>query len=406
MLRVQGITGDRARPAGTPEAGTPEADTTAAPSNVEIVQDFADPYLELLRLLREAAEIEHALMVQYLYAAFSVKPEYAQLQGSGSVASAQDLTGVAIQEMHHLDAVNRLLVGLGATPCLVRQDFPYEPDIYPFPFNLERLGPLSLAKYAWTEAPGTALARDPAADADTRNFLDRLYATLGEGVRPNHLGSVYHTMITRLREVADAPPGRFPDLAFWVEKLTMIKDEGEGDHFRFFRSVFLGTHPAFPPDLEVWSLDPADPRYPSFAVPTNPTALRTGDPDDPERIGDGAARRKAWLGNLHYWTILMLLDLSYRYGLSTSGLAVRHMVKALRVLGTDLAASGHGLPFDPLSMGYAPGVDQAGSLEVLRRLAAETDRVAGELAGQGLLPDGYAADLGRVTQQRLAEFPG
>jgi hypothetical protein len=37
-----------------------------------IVRDFSDPYIELLRLLNVAGEIEHALMIQYLYAAFSV----------------------------------------------------------------------------------------------------------------------------------------------------------------------------------------------------------------------------------------------------------------------------------------------------------------------------------------------
>ena len=37
---------------------------TSAP----VHRDFSNPYLELVRLLREAAEIEHDLMVQYLYA--------------------------------------------------------------------------------------------------------------------------------------------------------------------------------------------------------------------------------------------------------------------------------------------------------------------------------------------------
>jgi hypothetical protein len=66
-----------------------------------IVQEFADPWLELVRLLREAAEVEHALMVQYLYAAFSVKPNYAELVGYGAPGT-NNLLGVAIQEMQHL----------------------------------------------------------------------------------------------------------------------------------------------------------------------------------------------------------------------------------------------------------------------------------------------------------------
>ena len=31
---------------------------------------FSDPYIELIRLLKEGVEIEHDLMVQYLYGAF------------------------------------------------------------------------------------------------------------------------------------------------------------------------------------------------------------------------------------------------------------------------------------------------------------------------------------------------
>src|SRR5215475_9697774 len=133
MLRVRLIAGDGAAPAGA-----------------EIVPDFRDPYLELLRLLREAAEIEHALMVQYLYAAFSVRGVYRdKLAGEGFSGSARTLTGVAIQEMQHLNAVNELLGAVSGTPCLIRQDFPYEVAIYPFPFELERLTPASAAKYTW-----------------------------------------------------------------------------------------------------------------------------------------------------------------------------------------------------------------------------------------------------------------
>ena len=38
-----------------------------------IAHDFADPYLELMRLLHQAAGLEQLLMLQYLYAAFSIK---------------------------------------------------------------------------------------------------------------------------------------------------------------------------------------------------------------------------------------------------------------------------------------------------------------------------------------------
>jgi hypothetical protein len=96
-----------------------------------MIRDFDDPYLELVRLLDEASEIEHALLVQYLYASFSVKERYATVIGTGGDDSV-GIVGVAVQEMHHLARVNEILVQLRATPNLIRQGFPYEPDIYPF----------------------------------------------------------------------------------------------------------------------------------------------------------------------------------------------------------------------------------------------------------------------------------
>ena len=47
-------------------------------------------------------------MIQYLYAALSVKPAYHDLVGYGE-PNTTDFLGVAIQEMQHLAAVNKLL---------------------------------------------------------------------------------------------------------------------------------------------------------------------------------------------------------------------------------------------------------------------------------------------------------
>jgi hypothetical protein len=79
---------------------------------------FDDSTLELVRLLRDGAEIEHSLLVQYLYAAFSVKlPEYAHLAGWPNHrygGRPLHLIGVAIEEMTHLDVVNELHSSLSA----------------------------------------------------------------------------------------------------------------------------------------------------------------------------------------------------------------------------------------------------------------------------------------------------
>jgi hypothetical protein len=361
-----------------------------------VVRDFTDPYLELVRLLREASEIEHALLVQYLYGAYSLKPQYAGIRGFG-FPNPHDLIGVAIQEMQHLEKVNRMLGALGAAPNLVRQDFPYEPDIYPFPLNLEPLSRETAAKYAYTEAPASALDRNDPANAtpEGQAFLDQLDAVLG-GVEPNHLGSLYETIIGVTAEVIAAAPPGVGDLSAWPARLEAIKGEGETAHFAFFRELFLGTHAGFGGRPGIWSLPFADPDYPALPLGMNPSAFE-GHPN--QITDDGQRRRIAWLSDLHYWLVLMLLDLGYRSGVPVvSARAKLHMTRALAPLGAQLATLGVGLPFDPLSMGYAPGGDVASTVRVLRALVAEAEQVAEEVR------DALPADFGfEVTvQTRLA----
>ena len=168
---AESTTGIRRKGSIRPQANAALADTS-------IIRDFAHPRIKLIRLLREASEVEHALMVQYLYCAFSVKPAYQEVVGY-SDPNSDDILGVAIEEMQHLAAVNRLLVALGASPNLERQDFPYEPDIYPFEFKLESLSAKTAAKYMYTEAPPGAFDRAKATSDADRAFLDRTDATIG-----------------------------------------------------------------------------------------------------------------------------------------------------------------------------------------------------------------------------------
>lgn len=368
MIRIRRDAGHRAGVA-------PPSVAVTAPHH-EVIRDFADPYLELVRLLREASEIEHALLVQYLYAAYSVKPAYELVRGF-EFPSSDDLLGVAIQEMQHLEKVDRMLVAVGAAPNLVRQDFPYETDIYPFELNLEPLSRTTLARYVYTEA--SAVKLDPThpdnADPATQRFLAQLDAVLG-GVRPNRLGSLYTAIIEVTEQVSDLNLPGVGDLSVWVGRLEAIKAEGESGHFAFFRDVFMGTHPGMASRPDAWTLDPTDPAYPSMPIGVNPSAVE----GHPNEIPDHVHRRIAWLADLHYWLVLGLLDLGYRRGVaSASGLAKRHMTQALGPLGVHLASLGVGLPFDPLSMGYALGVDLTGTVRVLRRLVEEAAAVTEEV---------------------------
>jgi hypothetical protein len=394
--RVWGAAAGFLAPSGMPAGSAYAAFGTAG----QVVRDFNDPYIELLRLLHVAAEIEHALMNQYLYASFSVKPVYQAIAGHGA-PSSNDLLGVAIQEMQHLGKVNQLLVALGAAPTLIREDFPYEPDIYPFRFNLEPLSRASLAKYVWTEAPVGATDVGKAKTAADRSFCLELKRALGKGARPNRVGSLYDAVIAAAAELDAAKDKSLPSLEPWIRTLHDIKLQGELAHFQFFKRVFIGTHEGFGGRGDVWARPVADPLYPANQVPVNPTAYVGHD----HQIPDLQTRGLAWLGDLHYWILLILLSAGYSHG-STEHIALAraHMMGPFWSLARKLAGMGSGMPFDPLSLGYAPGVTREGNSRLLSRLLGEADKFEKRLGA--VLPSDYPVDCCRGTQQALSQLEG
>lgn len=370
---------------------------TAAPKSAQtrIVRDFSDPYIELIRLLREASEIEHGLMCQYLYAAFSLKPIYSSIAGHGA-PNADDLLGVAIQEMQHLGSVNELLVALGAAPNLVRQDFPYEPDIYPFKFDLEPLSRSSLAKYVYCEAPPDTFDGVRHDSAPDRAFLDQVHEVLGPNIRPNYIGSLYGAVIDTLQEILTSSDPNVVALKPWTGKLEAIQLEGEVDHFEFFKQLFMGTHKGFNGHPDVWGLERDDPAYPALELPVNPSAYVGHE----NQIENAQALSTAWLANLHYWAVLLLLDLGYREASPEYlGLAKLHMIGPFWSLARHLPTMGVGMPFDPLSMGYAPGQSGPHSLNLIERMLGEADRLTRELEGQ--LPGDFPVSVSRTTVEQL-----
>src|SRR5436190_18403204 len=79
---------------------------------------------ELIFILSEAAALEHMIMCQYLYAAFSLKRDV----GEGITAEQlraikrweRVVYNVATQEMLHLALVSNLLSAIGASPFFSR----------------------------------------------------------------------------------------------------------------------------------------------------------------------------------------------------------------------------------------------------------------------------------------------
>lgn len=363
-----------------------------------IVRDFSDPYIELLRLLNVAGEIEHALMIQYLYAAFSVKPEYRTIAGNGAPGS-DDLLGVAIQEMQHLGKVNQLLVALGAAPSLIRESLPYEPDIYPFRFSLEPLSQASLAKYVWTEAPPGAIDIGNAQTAEDRTMCLQLERILGKAARPNQVGTLYDGVIDAVKNLAAEKGGELPELAPWLPVLTDIKAEGEIHHFRFFKELFLGTHAGFGGQSAVWDRPVSDPRYPSYSLDVDPTAY-VGHPN---QIRAPEARGLAWLGNMHYWIVLTLLAAGYSQGsVEHIALARGHMIGPFWSLARELSNMRCGMPFDPFSPGYARGLTAAANARLLARLLAEADGFERHI--ETALPSDYPVGCCRGTMASVEQL--
>ncbi|MEV4443492.1 ferritin-like domain-containing protein, partial [Streptomyces sp. NPDC049577] len=212
---------------------------------------------ELWTVLKQAATLELAVMLQYLYAAFSV-PAYgtareyvrrgrwtpAQLElacGQGG-ATLDDgirgaLLGVAREEMIHFLLVNNIITAMGEPFHIPLIDFGTLNAELPVPldFALEGLSIGSVQRYIAIEQPaapapgtrraGAAPAEETAAPAYAWGSISELYAAIREGLR------------------------RVPDL-FLVER-----GRGGGEHHLFLRESVNTTHPDY--QLEVDDLSSA-----------------------------------------------------------------------------------------------------------------------------------------------------
>jgi hypothetical protein len=212
-------------------------------------------------LLESAAEVEHALMVQYLYAAYSLKSRdevtdpgrqkvlVDEIDEPADFADSWPLTikEVAREEMGHLMTVQNLLLALGLPPNLEREDFPPRKDLYPFALHLEPLTQQSLAKYVVAEAPSDATGID-----------DILEQAQGPGTpRINRVGVLYGLLGLVFATAEQVEAGRTSGDP-WDEMVGHIADaayqQAEPEHWHLPDSAFgtAGLAPqAEPSDWQV-----------------------------------------------------------------------------------------------------------------------------------------------------------
>jgi hypothetical protein len=163
--------------------------------------------LKAIYLLQIAAEVEHALMVQYLYAAYSLDEAFNQADGSETTQIVdrwkRDFRLVAREEMAHFVTVQNLLMSLGSEVYVGRENnFSDHPDAYPFPVRFEKFGLNSLARYVATEAP----AEEEIPDPKTRSQLESVLKQADENSKSkvNRVGVLYAALYWLFLESDDA----------------------------------------------------------------------------------------------------------------------------------------------------------------------------------------------------------
>ncbi|MER8513709.1 ferritin-like protein [Mesorhizobium sp. M1060] len=152
---------------------------------------------EARQLLQAAAEIEHALLIEYLYAAFSLK----------SSPARKTLINIAVQEMSHLIAVQNLLLFLGAGPYLERQDVSPNPDLDPFPFGLNGYRKKeTLERFVLAEMPVLETLK-----ADDQAIVEEIQKRLDPQSKFHRVGVLYGR-IYWLFQTSSAPEGDWKDV--------------------------------------------------------------------------------------------------------------------------------------------------------------------------------------------------
>jgi hypothetical protein len=113
----------------------------------------------LTYLLCEAAELEHGLMCEYLYAAFSIKTQPDETLAAEHLDTVERWRGVmlsvAAEEMLHWALVNNFLTAVGSAPYVARPHMPHQAKGYPAGVQLALVpfGERALRHFLFLERP-------------------------------------------------------------------------------------------------------------------------------------------------------------------------------------------------------------------------------------------------------------
>jgi hypothetical protein len=165
---------------------------------------------ELIKALHKACEIEHGLLVQYLYAALSGKKGLDEGLTTHQQRLVRDWQGrilrIAREEMGHLGIVCNLLAAIGAPAKFDRPAMPQVTGYYPFPFDLLPFGDEALYRFLVFELPRDfPLPPPPGADPEADDV--RLSASASGAPEPleyDYVGELYAKIAEGFQELPES----------------------------------------------------------------------------------------------------------------------------------------------------------------------------------------------------------
>jgi hypothetical protein len=341
---------------------------------------------ELTYLLSQAAELEHGLMCEYLYAAFSLKSTAGPGLRADQLAAVERwrgvILGVAAEEMMHWAMVQNLLTTVGSAPYVSRPHMPAQARGYPpgVQVRLLRFGEAALQHFVYLERPegmegadaeGFQPAGQPPAPMRQQEIIPRGqdFATVGHLYRSIERGFAHladklgadRLFIGPAFQQADERAFGWPDLrpitglAGANRAIERIVEQGEGARGDWANAHY-GRFLAVLDDYRAMrNEDPAfEPAHPVAAA-----AVRGVEGIEPDAyISDPATGGCSDLFNAVYELLLQMIARYFAFGHETPGqrqvlaqAAVGLMFGAIKPLGLLLAR----LPVGPDHPGVTAG---------------------------------------------------
>ena len=291
----------------------------------------------LIYMLCEAAELEHGIMCQYLFAAFSLK----QTEDEGLTNGEADavnrwrraISHVATEEMLHLALVHNLLSAIGAAPHLGRPNLPAPAHHYPAGVNLTLVpfGEPALRHFMFLERPeGMALKGAEGIDAPVHEAVPLMaerdivpqpqdFATVGHLYRSIEQGLAHlaekfgeqNLFVGPPRAQATTQHFRWPelvavtDLATAQQAVDTILEQGEGARGHWQQAHFGQFVQILDEYREMLAANPAfDPARPAMFA----TVRRCEHDDTVPRITERVTSRCADLFNVSYEILLQMME--------------------------------------------------------------------------------------------------